>query len=269
MPFVSDRAMGLPPLQITPEMHLHTIPSGTAYALCKSLLCNCCGHLFSSYRFDDEEMTRLYKDYRGADYCLLRDHYEPGYVAQNAALCASGFSRESIEAFLSPLLKTIKPRILDWGGDTGLNTPFVDRAELIHIFEPSGILPEVPCAINVAEPNDFLPSYDLLVLSNVLEHMPWPIATLEMLVKRMNFNSVLFIEVPFESIQCEIEEDRTKRPLKFHWHEHVNFFSQLSMSMLLKACGLKIVGSETQAVDRGASGVSSSKALRVACARTL
>jgi len=88
MPFIADRAMGLPPMEITDAMQLRTIKKGTGYALCKSLFCKSCGHLFANYRFDDEEMSQLYKDYRGREYCSLRAQYEPGYASQNSALHA-------------------------------------------------------------------------------------------------------------------------------------------------------------------------------------
>jgi hypothetical protein len=269
MPFVSDRAMGLPPMEITDGMQLRTIKKGMAYALCKSLYCRSCGHLFVNYRFDDEEMSRLYKDYRGKDYCSLRERYEPGYALQNAAFTHGISHRTSIEAFLRGMIPAGELNVLDWGGDTGRNTPFVDEARVVHIYEPSGIKPEVSNAVNVLEPGDFLPDYDLLILSNVLEHMPWPSQTLRTVADYMSFSSILFVEVPYESIQSTADANWASKqtPVKVHWHEHINFFSQGSLAALLETCCFQILSSAVQEIDRGETGVSSVKALRFACKR--
>jgi hypothetical protein len=261
--------MGLPPVEVTDEMGLRTIKKGTAYAICKSLYCRSCGHLFVNYRFDDEEMSRLYKDYRGKDYCSLRGRYESGYELQNAAFTHGISHRESIEAFLGGVIPVGDLNILDWGGDTGRNTPFVDEASMVHIYEPSGIKPEVPNAVNVSEPGDFLPDYDLLILSNVLEHMPWPSQTLKAVADYMSFASILFVEVPYESIQVTADANLASRkaPVKVHWHEHINFFSQGSLAALLESCCFQILRSAVQEIDRGETGVSSLKVLRFACKR--
>lgn len=267
MPFIADRAMGLPPMEITDAMQLRTIKKGTAYALCKSLFCKGCGHLFVNYRFDDDEMRRLYKDYRGKEYCSLRAQYEPGYASQNAALSHGMPYRPSVEAFLYSLLPPCKLNILDWGGDTGRNTPFVDKASIVHIYEPSGIKPEFHNAVNVSNAGDFLPHYELVVLSNVLEHMPWPEHTVKAVVDYMSTTSVLFVEVPFEAIQCEAAADGPRRRslLKLHWHEHINFFSKESLAKLLDTCNLQVLSWQALEIDRGATGVSSPKVLQFAC----
>lgn len=269
MPFVADRAMKLPPLVITESMQLRTLGNGIAYALCKSLHCSSCGHLFVDYRFNDQEMSRLYGDYRGEEYCSLRNHYEPGYVIQNAALSAGNSYRKSTEDFLAGFVSVDRLKILDWGGDTGRNTPFADQAQVVHIYEPSGVQPELSNALNVPETADFLSSYDLLVLSNVLEHVPYPASTLGKLANYMSTSSILYVEVPYEDWQCQAEADpqSSTRTQKIHWHEHINFFSKSSLAALLESCRLTVLNISAEYIDRGASGVSSSMALRVACAK--
>lgn len=269
MPFVSDRALGIPPLRITPDLGLRSIPVGTSYALCKSLHCRRCGHLFTNYRFDEEEMQRLYIDYRGEAYTDLRESYEPGYTYQNNALEQGHHYTKVVEEFLVDLIGGKSISILDWGGDTGKNTPFARVAEVLHLYEPSGIQPEIDGARNVSQPEDFQPSYALLVLSNVLEHLPFPGQTLDVLTSYMDQESILYIEVPFEGLQQAADAGNACRakPIekKWHWHEHINFFSRKSLNLLIEASGFHIIKSASTTVSRGSSNVSSSMILQVAC----
>ena len=104
-----------------PEWGLRDLPLGHAQALCASLCCPSCGTLFLDMRFDDAEMARLYADYRGPAYEAERERFEPGYAARNRGLLAGDAHIPAVEAFLQPHLPA-RPAVLDWGGDTGLNT---------------------------------------------------------------------------------------------------------------------------------------------------
>ena len=271
MPFVADRALGIPPLNITPDLGLRSIPSGIGYALCKSLHCQRCGHLFTNYRFDDDEMQRLYANYRDGNYVDLRDNYEPGYADQNKALGQGHHYINLVHEFLADLIDGKLITVLDWGGDTGKNTPFAEVAERIHLYEPSGIKPEIAKAQNVSQPEDFDSSYTLLVLSNVLEHMPFPRQTLDCLLPYMNFDSLFYIEVPFEALQQSLEAEsgsNSSTNKKWHWHEHINFFSKNSLHCLIESAGLKVIRSRSIAIDPGSSNVSFSKVFQVVCRKT-
>jgi len=271
MPFVADRALGLPPLTITQDLGFRSIREGTGYAMCKTLLCSNCGHLFSSYRFDDNEMSLLYSGYRGQAYAALRESYEPGYFLQNEALVQGNHYIDIVEAFLGAFVSTINLCILDWGGDTGKNTPFIKTAKTIHIYEPSGVKPQVANAINVSTQAEFFQSYDLVILSNVLEHIPFPVQTIESIAPYMNEKTIAYVEVPFEKIQqkadSEIQASSKPQEVKRHWHEHINFFSRSSLSHLIEAAGLQVLKIAASRVDRGSSNVASSWILQVACCR--
>ena len=92
--------------------------------------------LFLDMRFDDEEMAALYADYRGEAYTRERDRFEPGYAARNAIMLEGSAYIGQIEAILEPYLGA-KPRVLDWGGDTGVNTPFRSRAMQHDVYDIS------------------------------------------------------------------------------------------------------------------------------------
>lgn len=242
MPFVSHRALDLPPMKIDSSLGLRTIPDGTAYSLCKSLMCRQCGHLFVDYRFSETEMARLYADYRGATYTELRDRYEPGYAQRNLAIREGIDYLPEIENFLDGLVPDSEISVLDWGGDTGVNTPFKDRRSLLHIFDPSANEAGEPGAESFSEIPAGCTAYDLIVLSNVLEHIPFPADTLHAILPFMTSKTTLYVEVPFEGLRRQLgDSPYSGADKKKHWHEHINFFTPESMKTLLERSGLTVV----------------------------
>lgn len=237
MPFVAHRAFGWTPVHIDASWGLRTVESGNAYALCNSLLCVRCGLLFLDIRFSDDEMHRLYAGYRGDDYCSLRERYEPGYVARNRALSVARGHRREVEAFLLPHLGTPPARVLDWGGDTGLNAPFLGEACGVDVFDISENAP-VDGARRVDLDSVRSAHYDLIVCSQVLEHLPNPHEALMEIREALSPRSLLYVEVPLEKVM----EFHASDPLrhKRHWHEHVNFFSRASLEALMARSGLKV-----------------------------
>jgi len=242
MPFVSHRALNNPPVQIDESWGLRTVPNGTAHSICKSLLCEDCGVVFLDVRFSDLELSRLYADYRGTEYTALRDHYEPGYQALNEKLSAGGNYSEIVEKFLKPHIHDLnETTILDWGGDTGSNTPFRRSAKSIDIYDLSdkAVIPE---ARRVDKALAQRSKYSLVVCMQVLEHTPYPIDVLHDITMTMDSRSILYLEVPCE----ELIYSGIARPhvRKKHWHEHINFFSEKSLDELVRACNLHTLRSD-------------------------
>lgn len=238
MPFVAKRAFDWDVLEVTAEWGLRDLQPGTAYAVCNSLHCARCELLFLDLRFADEEMGRLYQDYRGESYTRQRDALEPGYAERNKALLQGGGYRDQVEAFLAPLLGEPR-RVLDWGGDSGINTPFAGRLEAHHVFDISA-RPLIDGAQRVDEASLHAEGYDLVVLSQVLEHVPEPLRLLEQVVPVLRADSLLYIEVPFEGLMRKIAAGEAHWRQKRHWHEHVNFFSESSLRSLLARAGLEV-----------------------------
>lgn len=235
MPFVAQRALGWEPCEITPEWGLRDLPLGHAHALCTTLHCPACGTLFLDMRFDDSEMARLYRDYRGNEYEAQREHFEPGYTTRNRALVAGDAHIPEIDAFLRPRLPA-RPAVLDWGGDTGLNTPLRREAALHHVLDISG-RPLVDGAVAVAAPQG---TYDVIVLAHVLEHVPEPGSLIDQVRAAMAARTRLYVEVPFEVLMRAAETDGTAWRRKRHWHEHINFFSPVGLRRLLEGHGLQV-----------------------------
>ncbi len=218
-PFVMHRIFHWAPV----VMKFSDDQSMLALPICNTIQCTRCGFVFCDVRFDDEEMAKLYKDYRGASYVELREAYEPGYSQLNAEL-----ENETVpyyaemERFILDALPARPRRVLDWGGNNGINTPFRDAE--IEIFDIGAKAPKYGRL--VTEPT---PPYDLIVCSNVLEHVSYP-RWLMMNVKAcMDKDTRLYLEVPVENLDMTF------------WHEHINRFNEQSMEKLAEVCGLEIV----------------------------
>lgn len=258
MPFIADRAFGWRPVVIDDSWGLNTIQSGNAYSICKTMRCLRCEHLFCDIRFSEEEMEKIYTGYREEAYVRLRDFYEPGYRGRNDALTVAVSYKRHIEEFLTPFV-TDPLTVLDWGGDTGANTPFEQRRVSLDIFDISG--KEVSGdARGVTQEQATSSKYSLIVCSQILEHIPYPSDILLAVRRAMGADSILYIEVPFEEVMRQDLCDREK--VKRHWHEHINFYSMKSLSYLLGNCGLETVANNVLMTEVAGAEV---HILQVAC----
>ena len=247
MPFVADRTFGWAPVKIDLTWGLNTIQQGNAYTLCNSLHCSDCGLLFCDIRFGDTQMENLYRDYRGTEYTLLREKYEPGYTERNNNLKLGTDYRPDVENFLKPLLNG-SLNILDWGGDTGKNTPFQNQDSLIHIYDISNVQPigkAKSMSLDMLAKNN----YNLIICSNVLEHTPHIKEELDKISAYMNSKTTLYIEVPKEDLISLNDNVSNLSEIKRHWHEHINFFSKLSLELLLKRCSMTIISYKEHEIE--------------------
>ena len=221
---------------------MRTLENGMAYPLCNSLRCADCGHLFLDMRFTDDQMKRLYNRYQDDIYAEMRAKYEPDYIERNNKLKIGIIYLDTVEAFLEPLIQP-QPRILDWGGGRGRNTPFARSRSLHHILDIADDDP-VAGASNIGFETAAAHEYDLIVCSNVLEHLPYPMDTLDLLAKVAHPKSIIYFELPYENIQRQSTDSLDALAQKRHWHEHINFFSRQSVETLLRSVGFEILKQE-------------------------
>ncbi len=262
MPFIAHRVFDWRPFEVDDSQGLKTIKDGTAYSICNSVLCSDCFHLFLDIRFNADEMGRLYEGYRASSYVSLREKYEPGYAKRNKQL-GNGYNYTSdVENFIKPFLgdSLNSLKILDWGGDTGKNTPFRDNCDLVHIYDVS----EVPIsgkAERVSKNEICRNSYSLIICSHVLEHIPYPQTILHDIRLVMNESSLLYLEVPFENLVRKTKNKATVHEMKKHWHEHINFFNHKALEALLFKSNLRILKLGTLRI----SGESSDYVFQACC----
>ena len=238
MPFIAARIFDWYPVEIDESWGLKTIQKGTAYSVCNSLLCQDCGLLFLDMRFSDAELGKLYSDYRGKEYSDLRDQFEPGYIERNTLLEGGVSFIGQVEEFIRPYLQ-FPVALLDWGGDTGGNTPFKNENCLFHIYDISS-KPVIAGAISVDRSVVSKTDYQLITCSQVLEHTPYPRQIIKDIKQAMSAATLLYIEVPYEEHMrnCQPELLLAK---KKHWHEHINFYTPKSLRALVKESDLEIV----------------------------
>ena len=240
MPFVAHRAFAWEPVEITDDWGLKTIKNGMAYSICNSVQCDNCEHLFLDIRFNESEMNSLYNGYREKQYTELREKYEPGYKERNDRLNSGINYIPDIENFLSSHL-TFPISILDYGGDTGKNTPFKTCNKLFHIYDISNKPDIINGAMKINKFTAVSTQYDLIICSNVLEHVPQPVDIVLEIKKSMRIDTVLYIEVPLEDIVRTNDVKTALHQKKKHWHEHINFYTEKSIEALLTTCGLSII----------------------------
>lgn len=176
--------------------------TGVDAGLGLSCECDRCGMRFCRVRYEDDEVARLYADYRGDSYNAERERFEPGYTAMFGHLNEPRDSIPMIEKWVIRSAQVIPSRVLDIGGNDGRNTPFGDKAVIWDVFDP--------------EPEG---QFGLVVMAHVLEHVSYP---REMVATARRFvapGGVMFAEVPVD-------------PPVDGWHEHVQQFSKSSLFQL-------------------------------------
>ena len=164
-------------------------------------LCLNCGFQFFLNRYDKQEVSTLYANYRSEQYYKVRHSYEFYYTRTfNASL--GNKEIEHRKAHLSQLLDrnnilTQVSSILDYGGDRGQFIP--DTVLERYVYEISGLEP-VPGVTRLEREEDLVQrSFDLVMLCHVLEHCSDPV---DIVRKHAKLNvKFIYIEVPAENFR--------------------------------------------------------------------
>jgi hypothetical protein len=225
--------------------------------------CGSCGFAFYNPRLEDAELQRLYANYRLEEYQRMRQATEPWYTPQFNVDLASPASYEKRRAALAPLLRqhlggrTIR-RLLDHGGDRGdLVAGLIDGAEAF-VYDISGI-PAAAGVTPVANPASC--RADLIINSNVLEHVGFPRAIVTSILDAAG-DGLVFLEVPLERPTgasriarrvAQVGVMTVRHPELARWvlrpaslymmHEHINYFTEGSLTTLFRACGGTVMAS--------------------------
>ena len=248
-PFIAKRIFNHEPVEITGDWGLRDVKKGMAYSLCNSLACENCGAIFLDYRFSNDELARLYRDYRGEEYTAMRSRFEPTYAAISFQYQERANYISKVEDVLKSYLPDA-PDVLDWGGDSGVNSPFRYLAKQLYVYDISGV---TVCkeAIKLSQADCAIHRYDLVTCVQVLEHVSYPAEVLREIVAILRPETILYLEVPLEEIFRVQADPLTRLQKKRHWHEHINFFSPDSLKHLARRCGLKVLAANEFPIQLG------------------
>lgn len=216
-------------------------------------LCSECDFLQTRVPFHDEDIRRLYLDYRSETYNRERTHFEPGY-AQVAELVGSNDveienRKHALGAILQGNVKlTDSFSILDYGGSKGEFIPDLPAKKFVYDVSNAPALPGIERIYS----EDELRTYSLVLLAHVTEHVPNPLGLVRKLLTWIEPNGFLYIETPQEV--CDADRERLSRGgngIEIGIHEHINSYCQKAVVRLLTAAGLDVVKAESGAMDCG------------------
>jgi hypothetical protein len=232
--------------------------------------CEACGFMFYNPRLDDDELRRLYTNYRTPEYQQMRHVSEPWYTPKFNTDLASPSSYQVRRAKLAPILREHLGqrkinRILDYGGDRGdLVVGLLDGVESF-VYDISG----VPAAAGVTATLD--PAgckADLTINSNVLEHVGFPRLMVNEMIQAAPEGGLVFLEVPCETPfgftrisrrlaqigVMAITRPRLARfivrpPTLFMMHEHINYYTEHCLATLMRSCGGAVIAAGRYALS--------------------
>ena len=196
-PFIVKRIFNMEPES---TKSLYGIPNQVNYFPCKTLMCEICGFVGVNILFDNEEMGRLYLDYRDEGYNKSRLKYEPNYKWD-----AFDTRHEYVDNVSEPFIEeniTDIDTLIDFGGYDGLNTPKIGNKRFV--YDICNVESKVPIT-------DTIFNCDLITCMHVLEHAPNPNEIIEEIKGKAKY---YYFEVPNENIKD-----------KEFWHEHINCFT--------------------------------------------
>jgi Methyltransferase domain len=224
--------------------------------------CESCGFMFYNPRLDNADLQLLYGNYRSEEYQQMRHASEPWYTPKFNTDLASPASYESRRAKLAPILgqhvgQRKISRILDYGGDHGdLVAGLFDGAESF-VYDISGVAPAAGVTATL-DPAGC--KADLIINSNVLEHVGFPRLLVGEILQAAPEGGLVFLEAPCEfpfglgritrriaqiGVMAATRPALARfvvRPASLYMmHEHINYFTERSLSTLMRACGGKVM----------------------------
>lgn len=223
------------------------------FAFMEMQLCTRCFFIQTKIPFHDEDIMRLYLDYRSPSYNQERIRYEPEYAkiaAEVGQAQREVSSRKSaLSAFLRKGLQTSDAHtILDYGGADGRFMPDIPGSKFV--YEISNVDP-VPGVVRIKSESE-LGSYSVVLFAHVTEHVPHPLSVVRKLSAHVEPGGYLYIETPQEiSDQKRSELQHSALRLDIGIHEHINYYCVPAVAALLEAAGFTVVAIESTPVDVG------------------
>lgn len=194
------------------------------------LACDACDFAWFSHRFDDQENARLYDGYRGAAYTAARKRWEPAYGDEPGHLGdeTAAIRQARVEATRSVCVGAVPSpsRVLDYGGGS---EPWLAR----------GVFPNADVALHDLAGGllEEAAAFDLVIASQVLEHVSDPLATLADAARFVAPRGWLYVDIPVGPSPLATFLSRTEPAV---CHEHVSYFTPRSLQIALVRAGFAV-----------------------------
>lgn len=238
--------------------------------------CPECGFSYYEYRFNEEEVKKLYSNYRDENYQKQRQKHECWYTKEiNEQIGKNPTEIKNRNENLTKILeKNLNPSkiktVLDFGGDKGQFIPEVLIDAYKFVYDISGI-ETVEGTSPLSSLDDCKKNnYDLILCSHVLEHVTNPNEILNDIKSLMKKGQYLYVELPFDSpfykkpfsnLQFLLNKyynwgnlikhfiNSKKYGHKHLMSEHINYFTPESISILFKSKGFKILSNDVKTIN--------------------
>lgn len=172
----------------------------------KTKLCFCknCSFAYYDYRFTEEEVYNLYKNYRDIEYQKMREYYECWYTPKvnqllNIDLIALNEQRKQITEMLFANTKREIRTALDYGGNEGKTFTDDIGTEKKYVYDISEVRPIEGIQQIFKEEDLTKYNYDFIMCNAVFEHLAYPVDILNKIRNLGGKNTIFYIEVPSEN----------------------------------------------------------------------
>lgn len=248
-------------------------------------LCHCrdCEFSFFDKRLTDEEMGRLYRNYRQREYQQARQKYEVWYTEKvNNAINRSKLALNEQKRVINKLIdKNIKEELkiaLDYGGNEGESFTDKTGTKEKYVYDISGV--ETVSGVNRIATYEQISEhkFDFIMCNMTLEHVTDPIGFIKLLYDIGCDDTYFYIEVPshnpfaktsssiFPMIKMLFNPVLSNHLLIKHYlntrnqtcipmHEHVNFFTPKAITGFLEREGFEVIDVEEN-TEKGVVGES-------------
>ncbi|HEX6085686.1 MAG TPA: class I SAM-dependent methyltransferase [Thermoanaerobaculia bacterium] len=219
-------------------------------ALFPVVRCRRCAMVFAALLPDDDFLTALYDRVIGKAECVAGSENRPGYARRLR--------------YVAELLELAPPgdplRALDYGSGLGVTLRLLRACGVDSTgFDPSAIRNEYVGEhelTTVSDRSALQGIFSIVVLDNVLEHLPDPAATLEWLRGVTAAGAVAYVSVPpYESdfVHEQVGHHRRGEPLDMTLNpwEHLNYFSLAHLDTLMLRGGFRRLAASRRAAAPG------------------
>jgi Methyltransferase domain len=217
--------------------------------------CLNCSFIQTKFPFSDEAISRLYEDYRSDSYNKERSYYEPTYTAVANSIGShteAGLGRvEALTSWLQERINLNEGAMLDFGGADGKFLPAFHGPKFV--YEISDVQP-APGIVRLTDEAS-LQTYSYVQLAHVLEHVTEPLKLARRVAGLVQEGGYLLIEVPQDvsnEILQELQLGSGHHTLAIH--EHINYYSALSLRKLIEAVGLEVISVDAVPIKSAMGG---------------